>query len=134
MPLTSDQKREIKNLLRNSIREKIEKRSEESDSMPFHSLLFGADRLAVYRFMHSMNTSIGMSMYEPLAKIVAREKFDSAEIQCKAGNLISSRAQEVIQEIVDDLSTERVQVNKLEEIEKIRNVAKKGETRQIKLV
>ena len=128
MPLTSGQKREIENLLRNSIREKIEKRSEETDAMPFHSLLFGADRLAVYRFMHSMITSIGMSMYEPLAQIVAREKFDSAEIQCKAGNLISSRAQEVIQEIVDDLSTERVQVNKLEEIEKIRNVAKKGET------
>ena len=34
MPLTSGQKREIKNLLRNSIRERIEKRSEETDAIP----------------------------------------------------------------------------------------------------
>ncbi len=135
MGLSTAQRIDIEDLLRKKIRDILQKKNrDEMDAMPFHSLLLGDQNLTTYRVIHSIVTSIGMSMYEPIAQIVAREKFDSAEIQCKAGTIISSEAQEVIQRIINDLNADRIQVDKLKEIELIRDVARKGKKLRVKKV
>lgn len=35
--------------------------------MPFHTRLLGKDRMALFSFIHSLNTNFGTSIFEPVA-------------------------------------------------------------------
>ena len=100
--------------------------------MPFHHRLLGKDRMALYSFIHSLNTNFGTSIFEPVAKSLALLNFEKAESQQIAGTHISSEAQRVIQGIMDNLTTATSSPNKLEEIEAIRNVCQSGEMNKVK--
>ena len=41
--------------------------------MPFHTRLLGTDRLALYSFIHSLNTNSGTSVFEPVAVALAHK-------------------------------------------------------------
>lgn len=101
--------------------------------MPFHTRLLGKDRMALFSFIHSLNTNFGTTIFEPVAKEIATKNFEAALSQQTAGLQISSRAHEVIQQIMDDLSTANSNPDKNEEIEKIRTVARIGDMRPVKL-
>jgi type II restriction enzyme len=49
--------------------------------MPFHTRLLGQDRMALFSFIHSLNTNFGTSIFEPVAKALALSSFASAESQ-----------------------------------------------------
>ncbi len=100
--------------------------------MPFHTRLLGKDRLALYSFIHSLNTNFGTTIFEPVALALAKSKFKDAKAQIKAGEYISEEAQKVIQNIMDNLTTAVGTPNKLEEIERIREVCQKGEMKKVK--
>jgi type II restriction enzyme len=100
--------------------------------MPFHFRLLGKDRIALYSFIHSLSTNFGTTIFEPVAKSLALLNFANAELQQTAGVLISSEAQKVIQNIMDNLTTANSEPNKIQEIEAIRSVCQKGEMRTIK--
>lgn len=100
--------------------------------MPFHTRLLGKDRLALYSFIHSLNTNFGTSIFEPVAVVLANNRFTYAESQQIAGNLISSEAQTVIQGIMDELITANREPNKPKEIEEIRMVAQSGKMHKVK--
>lgn len=101
--------------------------------MPFHTRLLGKDRLALYSFIHSLNTNFGTSIFEPVALALASSSFASAASQQTAGTQISSAAHGVIQNIMDNLATANNSPNKLEEIAAIREVCNHGEMRNVKL-
>ena len=132
MPLTSHQKSHIQQVIINSLRNKFQNYNPEPASMPFHFRLLGKDRIALYSFIHSLSTKFGTSIFEPVAKSLAEVNFANAELQQTAGLQISSEAQQVIQNIMDNLTTAVAIPNKPQEIEAIRAVCQKGEMKAVK--
>src|SRR3972149_8701586 len=133
MVLTQEQTANIENVLRNSLRHKFQNYNPEPASMPFHTRLLGKDRMALFSFIHSLNTNFGTSIFEPVAKAIATNNFSSALSQQVAGTQISSEAFLVIEHIMTGLTTATGNPDKQKEIEAIRKVCQKGEMRTVKL-
>ncbi len=132
MSLSIQQVEKIKNNIRKSLRNRFNTYNPEPAAMPFHTRLLGKDRLALYAFIHSLNTNFGTTIFEPIAISLSENNFKTAERQKKSGNRISTAAQYEIQKIMDDLTAANIKPNKLKEIEKIRKVCQKGEMRIVK--
>lgn len=132
MALSATQVHEIEVVLKNSLRKKFQNYNPEPAKMPFHTRLLGKDRLALFSFIHSLNTNFGTSIFEPVAIVLAANNFHEAKSHQTAGEYISEEAHKVIQKIIDDLTTARSSPNKVDEIEKIRQVCKKGEMKTVK--
>lgn len=132
MGLSSTQTKNVERILKETIRDKFENYNPEPALMPFHTRLLGKDRLALYKFIQSLNTSFGTRIYEPVALALASENFAVAKCGEKSGSKISSEAQLEIQKIMDALTTSTTMPNKPEEIERIRKVAQKGKMKTVK--
>lgn len=132
MALTSDQKNNVEEVLKTSLRNKFQNHNPEPASMPFHTRLLGKDRLALYSFIHSLNTNFGTTIFEPVGLALAQSNFKTASAQMTVGEYISNEAQGVIQNIIDKLSTAEASPNKKGEIEIIRKVCKKGAMVKVK--
>ncbi len=133
MALTDEQKRSVEKIIIESLRNKFQSYNPESINMPFHYRLLGKDRMALYSFIQSLNTTFGTSIFEPIAVVLAKESFYDAQKQVKVGNSISSEAQTVIQQIMNALSIGN-DPDKNTEIERIRSVANKGQINRIRTV
>ena len=133
MPLSRQQRQEVETVLRNSLRHKFQNYNPEPASMPFHTRLLGKDRMALFSFIHSLNTNFGTSIFEPVARAVAAANFQSALSQQVAGTKISSQAHNIIQNIMDNLATANSNPNKSAEVKAIRAVCQKGQMRNVKL-
>jgi hypothetical protein len=133
MALTEQQKTNVATVLRNSLRHKFQNYNPEPASMPFHTRLLGKDRMALFSFIHSLNTNFGTSIFEPVALALASSSFASAASQQTAGTQISSEAHRVIQNIMDSLATAIASPNKPEEINAIKAVCRQGEMKSVKL-
>ncbi len=132
MGLTKKQKDEIQQVLKQVLRNKFQNYKRETSSMPFHTRLLGKDRYALFSFIHSLNTTFGTSIFEPVAVTLAQKRFKRAERQVKSGTRISTAALFEIQKIMDELTAANAKPNKLNEIEIIRKVCQKGEMRKVK--
>jgi len=132
MALTNSQIQQVETVLRNSLRHKFQNYNPEPAVMPFHTRLLGQDRIALFSFIHSLNTNFGTSIFEPVALSLASTKFKEAKSQATAGINISESAQRVIQDIMDDLTAATINPIKSNEIEKIRKVCQSGKMRTIK--
>lgn len=136
MGMTPSTTHAIEKVIKDSLRKKFLTYKPETKNMPFHFRLLGKDRMALYSFIQSLNTTFGQSIYEPVATYLGKTKYKVALSQFNPGNLIYQGAQDVIQEILNDLSMGSMDhmPNKIEEINKIRDVSQKGEMRHIKTV
>ncbi len=132
MTFTQKQILYIDDVIRSSLRDKFLKYKPESNNMPFHYRLLGKDRMALYSFIQSLNTTFGTSIFEPVAVALAKLRFKDSERSAVAGTQISEEAHKVIQTIMDDLITGRKEPNKAEEIEAIRKVCQKGKMNTVK--
>lgn len=133
MALSKEYKGHITETIKVCLRDKFQNYKPETDNMPFHYRLLGKDRMALFSFIQSLNTTFGTSIYEPVAKELAKETFKEVYTQFKLGNVITQDAQNEIQKIMNDLSVGG-DVNKSEETERIRNVAQSGELNKLKSV
>lgn len=132
MALSKEQIKNVEDVLKASLRNKFQNYKPEPASMPFHTRLLGKDRLALYAFIHSLNTNFGSSIFEPVALALAQKNFKMAAAQARAGEQISSEAQTEIQRIVDGLTTAISTPNKKDEIERIRKVCQTGKMITVK--
>ena len=132
MSLSKQQIDDIEDVLKGALRHKFQNYKPEPASMPFHTRLLGKDRLALYSFIHSLNTNFGTSIFEPVGLALAQKNFKMATAQAIAGKQISSVAQNEIQKIIDGLVTATATPNKKEEIERIRKVCQTGEMITVK--
>lgn len=130
--MDEQQKLKIESRLKECLRKKMEKYNPETKYMPFHTRLLGKDRMALFSFIQSLNTTFGNSIYEPIAKELSSPKFKSVSTQVEAGNKVSSEAQKVIQTIIDGLNTATNKPDKESEIEKIREVCQRGQMKKVK--
>ena len=69
MGLSKQQENEIKDLVVGKIREKLQTYSRETSYMPFHTRLFGEERMATYSFIQSCNTMLGQSIFEKIGEM-----------------------------------------------------------------
>ncbi len=132
MALTKEQIQLVEDTIRNSLRNRFKTYNPEPAVMPFHTRLLGKDRLALYSFIHSLNTNFGTTIFEPVAVSLATSRFKVAKLQMKSGTKISEQAQYQIQKMMDELTAANKKPDKLEEIEIIRKVCQKGEMRIVK--
>jgi len=73
MALSKNQIKNVEEVLRVSLRNKFQNYKPEPASMPFHTRLLGKDRLALYSFIHSLNTNFGTTIFEPVALALAKK-------------------------------------------------------------
>jgi hypothetical protein len=132
MALSKEQIVNVEKVLKASLRNKFQNYKPEPASMPFHTRLLGKDRLALYSFIHSLNTNFGSSIFEPVGLALAQKNFKKALSQATAGNQISSTAQIEIQKILDGLTMATSSPNKSKEIERIRKVCQTGKMIKVK--
>lgn len=99
MALSSETKKEIANLLITTVREKLRVYQPETVHMPFHHRLLGKDRYAMFSFIQSMNTTFGISIWEQVAVILAKDAGNLAERQHKLLGEIDAETEKVISEI-----------------------------------
>ncbi len=132
MALTKEQIQSVENTIRNSLRRRFKTYDPEPAVMPFHTRLLGKDRLALYAFIHSLNTNFGTTIFEPVAVSLASSRFKVAKLQMKSGTKISEQAQYEIQKIMDELTAANKKPDKPREIEIIRKVCREGEMRTVK--
>ena len=126
-------KKQITETIKICLRDKFQNYKPETECMPFHFRLLGKNRMALFSFIQSLNTTFGTSIYEPVAKELAMGNFKEIFSQYVLGNIITQEAQNEIQKIMNDLSIGG-DVNKLDETERIRCVAQKGEINKLKTV
>lgn len=132
MALNKQEIKQVEDVLKNSLRNKFNNYKPEPSVMPFHTRLLGKDRMALFSFIHSLNTNFGTSIFEPVAITLAESQFKIAKSQTTAGTQISKKAQRVIQDIMDNLTAANLKPNKQEEIEAIRKVCQEGEMQIVK--
>ena len=124
--LSAESIQSVELIIRDSLKRKFQNYKPESKNMPFHFNLLGKDRMALYSFIQSLNTSFGTSIFEPVAVELAKSRFHHAEAQHIPGNQISEDAQKAIQNIINNLSMGKSEANKESEIESIREVCRRG--------
>lgn len=132
MALSKDQINSVEEILKLSLRNKFKNYKPEPASMPFHTRLLGKDRLALYSFIHSLNTNFGTSIFEPVGLALAQKNFKQADSQTVVGNYISKEAQNTIQKIIDGLTTAESVPDKENEINMIRKVCQQGKMIKVK--
>jgi len=104
MALSKEQKDYIQNVIENSLRNKFQNYESKDNFMPFQFRLLGKDRLALHSFMHSLLTSFGTTVFEPVAVVLAKNRFVKSEAQYIVGDAIFSDCQNNITEIVNKLT------------------------------
>ncbi len=90
MALSRNQKEKIKRLLSSKIEAKLKSYGRETTSMPFLArLIQDNEKIAAYSFIHSMATTLGMSIYEDVSVIIASETAEDAFRNYGVGGVIS---------------------------------------------
>lgn len=131
MALTREQIKRVEDTIRESLRKKLQSYKPESNNMPFHYRLLGRDRMALFSFIHSLNTTFGTSIFEPVAETLASLNFTLARRQYMIGDTISEQAQIEIQHIVNELTIGNIP-DKINETARIRKVCKSGKMNKLK--
>ncbi len=131
--LNNSQKEYIIDVIKTCLRNKFQNYKPESNSMPFHFRLLGKDRMALYSFIQSLNTTFGTSIFEPVAVALAKNRFQNAKSQYVLGTTISQGSQNTIQQIMNALTT-GASPDKEAEIKAIRKGCQQGKTNQLKTV
>lgn len=126
MSLSKSTKDKICESLVTTVTRKLEDYDPETDHMPFHYRLLGKDRYAMFSFIHSMNTTFGMSIWEQIAVLIAQDAGYIAERQYKLLGEIDKNTEDLITNIHYKLRKGTLQANKNFEIHLIRNSIQPG--------
>jgi type II restriction enzyme len=130
--LNEQQKYNIENILKSCLRDKFQHYKPESKVMPFHTRLLGNDRMALFSFIQSLNTSFGTAIFEPVAVALAQINFEVVERQKVVGAEISRDALALIDNIMRELKAAIRHPSRDNEIAAIRKVAQQGKMIRIK--
>lgn len=104
----------IDNLLSDKIERKLRSYGRETTSMPFLArLIQDSEKIAAYSFMHSISTSLGMSIYEEVSVIIASENSNECFRKYGLGGVISPSQSSIIKDIVTELrnGTRKADIN-----------------------
>ncbi len=127
MSISLEQQQIIKSYLTEKIRNKLNNYNPETNSMPFHYRLLGKNRMALFSFIHSINTILGTSIFEKVGELILSNRAQEVKSQYKGlVGYISDRAVICIDSIMRDLKSTRRTPCKSKETEEVLAVAKEG--------
>lgn len=86
----------IENTIATALRNKLRSYKPESSHMPFHFRLLGRDRMALFSFIQSLNTTFGTSIFEQVAKKIAHGVFDIVDVQVSIADRFESAGQKLL--------------------------------------
>jgi len=127
MPLSQVQKDKIKILLKKKIENKLKEYGRETTSMPFLArLIQDNEKIAAYSFIHSLATTLGMSIYEDVSVIIASANSQEAFRNYGVGGIISVPQKGVISKIVNELREGERKANITQEIMEVLGASSDG--------
>lgn len=130
MVLSDSKKKEIVDLLKSKIRNKLKSYSPETRQMPFHFRLLGKDRMALYSFVQSVNTMLGASIFENVAQIIANGNFDEVKRHYYVEGKLSDKEVLEIDSIMHELKDPKKVISLKEQDRRIKINAGKGKLGQ----
>ncbi len=126
MALNTNQINKIKDLLRQKIDEKLKNYTRETSSMPFLAkLMQDSEKVAAYSFIHSLATTLGMSIYEKISEIVASSNYDLVKTGYDVEGEISNDENIVISQILQEIKNGTRTANKEQEIKELLQIKSK---------
>ncbi|MEO0115463.1 MAG: TdeIII family type II restriction endonuclease [candidate division WOR-3 bacterium] len=110
MGISKDKREKNESLLIKIIENKLKKYTRETSSMPFLvRLVQDSRKVASYSFIHSIATSLGMSIYEEVSKILVADNSEAYARKYDLGGVLSEEQKSVIDNIIRELrNKERV--------------------------
>jgi len=133
MGLDKEQVEKIKEILRTKLNDKLSKYARETVSMPFLvKLMQDSEKVASYSFIHSLATTLGMSVYEQVSKIVAEPNFDEVETSYDVEGEITNEENSIISKILQEIKNRTRKADKEKEIKEILECGNDG-GRKIKI-
>ncbi|XOB40794.1 MAG: TdeIII family type II restriction endonuclease [Candidatus Nealsonbacteria bacterium] len=127
MALSTEQLEKITHLLETKIEEKIKRYTRETSSMPFLArLIQDNEKVAAYSFIHSMATTLGMSIYEDVSVIIAEANSEECSRNYDINGLISKQQKSVIADIIRKLRNGEEIVNHEKEVKLVLSASSKG--------
>lgn len=133
MVLNSQQVQEIKSLLKSKLNDKLSKYARETTAMPFLvKLMQDTEKVASYSFIHSLSTTLGMSVYEKISEIVASTHYDEVKTGYDVDGEITNEENSVISQILQEIKNRTRTANKEQEIKEILKCKNNG-GRKIKI-
>lgn len=118
--MNEKQVKQIKDLLRQKIDDKLKNYARETSSMPFLAkLMQDSEKVASYSFIQSLLTTLGMSIYEEVARIIAEPNFDIAETGYDVEGEISNEENDAVSKILQEIKNKTRKANKEQEIKEI---------------
>ena len=124
--LSKQQYRVVEGTIRESLRGKFQSYNPKAMAKPFHTRLLGEDRLALYSFMHSLITTFGESVFEPVGVALAKNRFHTVINGKKVGTRIHKGADEEINRIVNGLGAATLEPDAASEIRALREAVRRG--------
>jgi len=126
MALSKNQKNQITSLLEKKIEDKLKRYTRETSSMPFLTrLIQDSEKVAAYSFIHSIATTLGMSIYEDVSKIIAGESSKECFTKYDIGGVLSREQKSVIDDIVRKLRNGDKKVNHEQEVKQVLSASAK---------
>lgn len=127
MALSKQQSKEIREYLVGKIRWKLDNYNPETNVMPFHYRLLGKDRMALFSFIHSVNTTLGTSIFEQVGALIAEPHAKRTIGQYREfEGFVSSEAVLTIDTIMRELRAASRKPNKPKETKEVLAAVKKG--------
>lgn len=127
MGLSKSQKSEIEILLCNKLDNKLKKYNRESVSMPFLTrLMQDHEKVAAYSFIHSLATTLGMSIYEDVARIVSQPNCKECFRNYDIGGVISKDQKTTIDNILRELRNGERKTDIQKEIKEVLKASSAG--------
>jgi hypothetical protein len=118
--ISCSQRNKIKELLSSKIEKKLKSYGRETTSMPFLArLIQDSEKIAAYSFIHSLATTLGMSIYEEVSVIIASETSEEAFRNYGVGGVISKAQKTVIADIISKLRNGERKADISREIEEV---------------
>lgn len=110
MGINKRQTEQIETLLVSMIEKKLKRYARETSSMPFLlRLVQDSRKVAAYSFMHSIATSLGMSIYEEVSQILAESDCEECFRKYDLGGALSRNQKSVISNIIRELRNGEIQ-------------------------
>lgn len=125
MKLSKKVCKDLNALLKKVIREKLKSYKPETEHKPFHHRLIGRNRYAMFSFIHSMNTTFGMSLFEQMAEIIANNYGHKAKRNYKLKGQIDLKTEKIINSIHYNLRQGKREPNIVKTIKEIKKSIRK---------
>ena len=91
--------RTIEDTIKVALRRKMATYNPEPSKKPFHTRLLGEDRMALFAFIQSLNTTFGTAIFENVAEQIATgiysEEIERIREHCRSGERIQKRMRRV---------------------------------------